>query len=580
LFGPIVHESDQASLLEGAVAISRTGKVADQGFYNYDKQYGSYWIVVAALKLAGAKLPSPDVVLLGNALSVAFFNVGLVLLVVSIASSTALVLLACLLFSPSFFAHSPFLAGNYLSAFFLLAQFVALGKFRSIWVPLILAFCATACRADAVLAQSILLWCTTDAETLPQWAQDKRLWGCVSAAGTALLLGKAMTSADANTFGAFNIFLNWKILIVYSLFGLGAGVGVLFLCVAALSREIAKAKDPSFSMAGLASLILPFAYYVLNLYSTRHWTVALAAFMCFVASDRGGRILQGTLTKDRLRTVLLALLIAAGLPVFFGFHFAAPNAPRLTMSRPTLVPSADGLIPLGSYLSHAWGWSRDQRQIPDHNQATWLAALAADFESSTDSPVQLLVSPLASILQLAASLRGYKYQLVEVPHMSTDATYTEFRALRKAPMSHSEGKLSETLVDSTVPCGVEFASPLIAGEAIVKLTPAKNDFAKALDVLRRAFGGNDYHFLRLNTVRATSLGGAQAGHQMALFSTSPFTLSRGTETLAPERNREIDGRDYYLLTFVVKEDESFVLNGGVDVAAVSILPAFMSVASY
>ena len=166
LFGPMMHESDQASLLEGSSSIAQTGKLIDQTFYNYDKQFGSYWIVAAALKSLGT-MPDPnDVVMLGNAVSVVFFNAGLVLLALSVTSPAALLLLGCLLFSPSFIIHAPFLAGNYLSAFFLFAQFIALRKPDSMVLPMLFAFCATACRADALLAQPILLWSTTYANTL------------------------------------------------------------------------------------------------------------------------------------------------------------------------------------------------------------------------------------------------------------------------------------------------------------------------------------------------------------------------------------------------------------------------------
>ncbi len=106
------------------------------------------------------------------------------------------------------------------------------------------------------------------------------------------------------------------------------------------------------------------------------------------------------------------------------------------MTRPALVPSADGLIPLGGYLGHAWGWDRAQRQIPDHNQATWLATLAADFGAAKRSPVRLLVSPLASIVRLGVRLRGFEYELTESPEATP--VYAEFRALRKMPIGHPE----------------------------------------------------------------------------------------------------------------------------------------------
>ncbi|HAT20468.1 MAG TPA: hypothetical protein DCS85_09965, partial [Verrucomicrobiales bacterium] len=50
--GPVMRESDQASLLEGAVQLAVGDKAfSDNDSYNYDKQYFSYWVTAAWLKL-------------------------------------------------------------------------------------------------------------------------------------------------------------------------------------------------------------------------------------------------------------------------------------------------------------------------------------------------------------------------------------------------------------------------------------------------------------------------------------------------------------------------------------------------
>jgi hypothetical protein len=570
LCGPVMHESDQASLLEGAVVISQNADVVGQGFYNYDKQFGSYWIVAAALKLLGATADPNDVVMVGNAVSVVFFNAGLILLAFSMSSPATPLLLGCVLFSPSLIIHTPFLAGNYLSAFFLFAQFIALRKPNVIVLPMLFAFCATACRADALLAQPVLLWSTTYARSLARWMRDKRLWGCVAAAAVAWLVGWMITSADAESSSPFAIFFHWKILAVYSVFGLGAGMGILFLCIVALLREEPRMIAPQFALAGLLSLLVPFVYYVANLYSTRHWTVALAALMCFVASCRGGRLISQVLSASRLRSPILVL---------FGLRLSPHGAPRLTLTRPALVPSADGLIPLGSYLAHAWGWNRDQRQIPDHNQASWLATLAADFDSSKQSRVHLLVSPLASILRLGLRLRGFEYELTESREAMPNV-YAEFRALRKTPIGHSRKRPYDPFA-GTDSYGVEFASPIIAGEAIVRLTPTRNELSEALEKLREAFDGNDYHVLKRDALDAlASFGDAESGHLMVLVSRTPFRLSLGEKILMAEYSEMKEGAGWHLLKFVVRDAKAFTLEGTVGVAAVSVLPQSMSIEAY
>lgn len=575
LFGPMMHESDQASLLEGAVSIAQTGRLGNHAFYNYDKQFGSYWIVATVLRFLGVT-PDPNaVVTTGNAVSVVFFNAGLVLLSLSVTSPATLLLLGCLLFAPSFLVHTPFLAGNYLSAFFLFAQFIALRKPDSIVLPMLFAFCATACRADAVLAQPILLWSTTRAESLSRWLSETRSWGCVVAAGAALLLGRTITAAGAEASSPFAFFIHGKILAVYSVFGLGTGIGILLLGIAALIREGSHKAASGFALAGLVSLVLPFAYYVVNLYSTRHWTVALVALMCFVASVRGQRLISQLLSRSRLSSAVCGLLVlAAVLPLLVGFGLSSHGTPRLTVTRPALVPSADGLIPLGGYLAYAWGWDRDQRQIPDHNQATWLATLAADFGAAKRSPIRLLVSPLASIVRLGVRLRGFEYELTESPEATP--VYAEFRALRKTPIGH-RGLLDDPVAEASS-YGVEFASPVVAGEAIVRLTKQRNSLTEKLHTLREAFGGNDYHVSE--TGPEAALAEAGPGHIMVLVSPTPFRLNLGNRVLVPQKNRMTEGEDCYLLRFVVQDTRTFILEGAVAVTALSVLPQFMTVENY
>ncbi len=576
LFGPMMHESDQASLLEGAVSIAQTGQLGNHTFYNYDKQFGSYWILATVLRFLGAT-PDPNaVVLAGNAVSVVFFNAGLVLLSLSVTSPGTVLLLGCLLFAPSFLVHAPFLAGNYLSTFFLFAQFIALRKPDSIVLPMLFAFCATACRADAVLAQPILLWSSNRAETLSRWLSETRSWGCAVAAGAAFLLGNAITAAGAEASSPFALFVHGKILAVYSVFGLGAGIGILLLGLAALLHEESRLTISGLTLAGLTSLLLPFAYYAVNLYSTRHWTVALVALMCFVASVRGQRLISQLLSRSRLSSAVCVLLVlVAVLPLLVGFGLSSHGAPRLTVTRPALVPSADGLIPLGGYLGYAWGWDRAQRQIPDHNQATWLATLAADFGDAKRSPVRLLISPLASIVRLGVRLRGFEYELTESPEATP--VYAEFRALRKIPIGHSRGKLHDPF-GGLSSYGVEFASPIVAGEAIVRLTNQRNAFTDELQTLREAFGGNDYHFSKTGAVAA--LAGADPGHIVVLVSPTPFRLNLGDRILIPKKNQMIDGEDRYLLRFVVEDAGTFTLEGAVAVTALSVLPQFMTVENY
>ena len=77
--GPVMRESDQASLLEGSLQlVSGERAVAGNDSYNYDKQYLSSWITAGWLKLRMTAVEgSAGIVREGNLLAVTFFALAL-----------------------------------------------------------------------------------------------------------------------------------------------------------------------------------------------------------------------------------------------------------------------------------------------------------------------------------------------------------------------------------------------------------------------------------------------------------------------------------------------------------------------
>jgi hypothetical protein len=171
-------------------------------------------------------------------------------------------------------------------------------------------------------------------------------------------------------------------------------------------------------------------------------------------------------------------------------------------------------------------------------------------------------------------LRGFEYELTESPEATP--VYAEFRALRKRPIGHSRGKLHDPFAGLGF-YGVEFASPIVAGEAIVRLTNQRNSFTEDLLKLREAFDGNDYHF---SNNGATAIAGADPGHIAVLVSPTPFRLNLGDRILIPKKDQMTDGEDRYLLRFVVEDPKTLTLEGAVTVTALSVLPQFMTVGNY
>ena len=77
--GPVMRESDQASLLEGAVQLAVGDKaLSDNDSYNYDKQYFSYWVTAAWFKLRSPSAEDSMVIVReGNLLAVTLFALAL-----------------------------------------------------------------------------------------------------------------------------------------------------------------------------------------------------------------------------------------------------------------------------------------------------------------------------------------------------------------------------------------------------------------------------------------------------------------------------------------------------------------------
>ena len=102
-----MRESDQASLLTGAVELARgETSVFGNESYNYDKQYLTYWLVAVVLKATGGggeNATIEGVVRVGNyAAAVFLFSVGLLTLVFVQRQWpwVKVVVLTCVLLSP------------------------------------------------------------------------------------------------------------------------------------------------------------------------------------------------------------------------------------------------------------------------------------------------------------------------------------------------------------------------------------------------------------------------------------------------------------------------------------------------
>ena len=415
-----MHESDQASFVRGAIQLIE-GRVPwwSTDFYNYDKQFGTYWI----LALAGRGLPGVDLIFLGNLLNFGVFWTGFLAVVWRAPMRSGLqasVIFACAL-SPTVWIHSPFLASAFLSAGFLLwvwavVQWRALGRAR--WgVGGCLFGLAVACRVDALLLLPLMLWSSVPQQSLVSLLRYKRAYAAFAIAGGVIALGKGIFPGDSAEL--FPPFFYPKVFAAFVLFGLGVAVLPLGLHAGLLfARIVHRPRQAVFYALGLVALVAPAAFYSFQLFSPRYWLLTICAQVIFAASPRGAAFLAGLPGR---KIVAVLLTVTALAPVIVGVR--VPRIPEVkpVLTNPTVFPSADGLIPMGAFFWYTWQ-HRPGAEPFDHNEATWRAARSMNFEIDADGFVPILPSALHTYIELAIEMRGLRSRTVrpDVPFFYVD----------------------------------------------------------------------------------------------------------------------------------------------------------------
>jgi len=581
--GPVMHESDQASLLEGSLRIVNGESIFGQ-YYNYDKQYLSYWLLALLYQLVDRSNPE-TVVLVGNLLAVAAVNAGFLLFGCLARSWAGLLSMAALLFAPVFFIHAPYFATNFLAFAFLGFQAWSLSHARIRWLSAFFAFAAVGCRADAVLVQPILLWAFCPEPRLSRLLRFRTLWACVAGVVGALILGKVLTEGGHDPFSPS---LNFKILVAYTMLGLGSGFFILCGMGLLLGWQCWRSANWDarlFHLLGFLALWMPFIYYALHLYSTRYWTVPLAGLFALCASAHWG---SRDGSREKLRRFNMAFaagcLVLNLIPVGVGLRLPALKQPELTMTAPTLVPSADGLLPIGAYAAHVWGTREGRRAVHDHNHHTWLAALDAAGQFSEHAPPRIVNTPLSTIIQLAYYLKVGEYQLIpEIPERVEESLIIGERFLRKRPMEVRGGtKLDHE--PSEAAYGVEPAGDRFGSEAVVRLTSGHNAQRDRLEALRELFRGNDFDYRQITSEELKDQELTwRAGHQVGILADAPFRLALRAGVSSTIEAKSLRG-DWYAVKFLAEEGARVEVKGLANDTQIlvgqSVLPAYMDIRQY
>jgi hypothetical protein len=520
MVGGALRDNDQASYISGALQLlSGEQSIWHARLYNYDKQFGSYWLLTAVIAAAG----TVHAILATNAAQAAMLCVtGGIMCAVTRFRTRPLALTLPFVLSPVVVLSGPFVGTSMLSLIFLLLAFAAAqrAKLRSIGAGCVLVAIAACCRGDAILAVPALILHTNARQALARLAIKPVVYLTVLAALMPPLVGRLLEAQHGSDFAG--LVLRPAVVVAFLVFGLGLGV-TLLLPINVVAYSLVARRKPKWAayyyLHALAPLP-PFLFYVAQLYTPRYLFPTLASLL-FAVCDRRTAVILRWMTRGSGKIVSAALIVAVVLPWFIGLRM-----PTLALARPTLgladtFPSAKGHFPMGGYLAYIIQ-TRRAGFVLDHNEKIFLAAEQADFRPC-QGVVPLLTTPMVSFLALALRQRGVATREVgDTDPLACGYAYADIRSLIRAADANR--------VD---PGRVADAVALVgwyAGQAIAELGTGPTPFGAYLAELKRRSGGHEFEYWPVDAAAPIDLsalakyGGAIATRATGACSLLPASL--------------------------------------------------------
>ena len=408
---PVMRESDQASLLVGALELSRGFSPLGQEFYNYDKQWFSYWVVAFARQCigGGGEVSLSSFVVNSNrvALMVGWIGVSLAVLTASRGGWRPLLLCAGLLLAPVWLLSIPLLSSNIISAGFVGFWIVAMEwgrvtrKKNLSWICVGgFSFLAVGARVDAALMLPAL--------SIAWWGIGRSwngllgcglLWASFLGATLAFILGGWMSDYESANYLAF---FKWQTFTAYFVFGLG---GLVFWYVGIFTKLFQRRKTQNWmervrEWVWFVCLLFPIIYYGRVLYSPRHLlTAAMVVCLsgCFSASWEWWRVMYRGFGKWLFILGYLSLLA----PMIFGVQLKSLSKGTVVLTEDvTKYPTADGHWPMGGYFGFLQEMKNADQSPIDHNQRIWGAWLEVNENEVPNGPITVISSGLSSYGEL------------------------------------------------------------------------------------------------------------------------------------------------------------------------------------
>ena len=475
--GSAFRDNDQAALISGAIQLIR-GQMPPlhAAFYNYDKQWGSYFL----LTVCSVVWPHADPVLRGNALQVALLLPTMLaaIFVIYLKTRAPVWTFLPLFVSPALVLYMPFLATASLSLAFLFLSFVLL-RTGWRWSALAAIAAAAACRGDVILVGPIIVLSNMPRKSFVGMVRSRFAWLVGVAAVGPVLVGKLISGIRFSDVAGF--WFNFELFTGFVTFALGIGVGVLLLivCSSRLRLVVAQSRWRLFYLLELLALLIPIAFYWSQLYSPRYFFLTLIALLIMATSRR-----TTVLLSPAPLVFSVGVLAFTVLPWVIGFSIPTFPQTRFTWSQPTTFPTADGAFPMGAYASfQILAAGQDHLNI-DHNQKTWESVRTIDFQTCTGM-VPVMATPMSYYFDVAIRLQGKTPErVVNLADARCGGAYADLRAMIRHDSPGMEMARSNLSIVSTRP---ELGRPIVW----ITKHQEPSRLTQALRELPKYFGGKD-----------------------------------------------------------------------------------------
>ena len=427
-----MRDNDQASLVNGALQI-KTHQVSAwrNELYNYDKQYGTFVLLAAVLKL----FPHADPTVAGNVMLAVLYSVGSIAALVAAGWAglpwwvgTVLVL------TPSMIFYAPFLGTSQVSLAFLLLAFPFLLRRtgRLFPVGLILLALATAMRVDALFCLPAIYTAISARKTVRQMVTDRKLWMLVAAVAVPLFAGRLMVP-KATPNGAPRFFIaSYVVAMLVFVIGLPWLVCGLIYTRDGLKAALRRRQWIVFYGVSVVSLWWGLLYYSVQFYSARYFFPTFFSSLVLLSSRRGRLWLRAARPGAAgVRGWMTAGLVGLSvLPWVVGVHMKSKKSAGPSLAHETDMPTSDGLLPMGSYAAFE-GRMIAAKDVVDHNQEILDSARGVHYRTCNGA-VQVYQTPMASYLEEVAEEQGQPQALVMSGESSgCDAVYLDLRSVMR-----------------------------------------------------------------------------------------------------------------------------------------------------